>query len=981
MIMNKNTNNVYLRCLPRGFTEQMLTDLCEPYGELTCTRLRESGIAFVRYRKPEDAQHAIRQLNGKRFPDHNETLLAKLANSDPFQPKIGFKPHNRFDDDGDSQNTMNSSDTSDGNKRGRYSNPPRRIRGGHHGQHGGHSEHGGHPQYVPNHHGSANGTPNHGRNRNPRNHPSTVSDDHLKQYLANGAVGNMNLSNIPNIHSSQHSQHGLHGHNQIINHLHTQQNVYQTAGQSVQSVQPSPGLSPQRQLQQQQAQGQSAVQQPQQLQYGQVQTQYAQEYRAQPANGQIQGLYAQDFSSNANQQHGSYGHATYGQVSQPQMQYQVNSQVNTQGNLNQVNQQQYGQYGQQQYGGYSLTHSSIPQQGQSVQTIQSVQQQVQGQVSQVQQGQTQVVQVPVTYTNPPYYTGYYYGSQPYGTAPQTPNVTLQPASSTGVTGVNATATPQPSLQPTQTSQQVQVQGQVPGPGQIQLPTGTTLQNTTSNGSALTGIPTTTPEVNVNVNSNPINALNPVDAMNATNADLATALRNAARANAGGTIAGNAETSPPTASGTIPKLTTTAAPIQIPTGTVTKVDKVGGTATKVATVGGAIPMETPTSNAGQVTPNVPFYLPMANGQFMAMNVMSSQMSPGPPPSISGISGFDPTAPYDHGSVISSIAGHAASDIIAQTSHLANLTKSTVAMPAVPTVAVPPHGQIQMNMDQLSPGVLQHQHYSGHALSGWTAAAIPTAVPYAQSLTPTPNAVLAQQLMSAVAKPNESGKGAGGTSATSNINAEQNGTAGGAGGVTTTTQTTATTVVSPSIEDATGQMKQLQIVTEVPANAAAGNNNDNVTSPPTGSSPTTATTTQVDSPGSDSNEKEKKNRLSAQQIMAKIKAGGFDHKMAENPKSVSRELSNQLHDAIKQWYPHRAGKLTGMFLQGHDEEKVAKYLRRPDKLRNKIATFDRLLDTADKGSAAAVAAAHNAGAAAASSSAGSSASSSSSSSGSD
>merc|ERR1719334_2235457 len=89
--MNKNTNNVYLRCLPRGFTEPQLIELCEPYGELTCTRLRESGVAFVRYRKEEDAQKAIRQLNGKRFEDHNETLLAKLANSDPFQPKIGFK--------------------------------------------------------------------------------------------------------------------------------------------------------------------------------------------------------------------------------------------------------------------------------------------------------------------------------------------------------------------------------------------------------------------------------------------------------------------------------------------------------------------------------------------------------------------------------------------------------------------------------------------------------------------------------------------------------------------------------------------------------------------------------------------------------------------------------------------------------------------------------------------------------------------------
>ena len=91
MIMNKNTNNVYLRCLPKGFTEQDLIALCSPHGDLTCTRLRESGVAFVRYRLATDAQRAIRNLNGHTFPDQKERLLAKLANSDPFQPKIGFR--------------------------------------------------------------------------------------------------------------------------------------------------------------------------------------------------------------------------------------------------------------------------------------------------------------------------------------------------------------------------------------------------------------------------------------------------------------------------------------------------------------------------------------------------------------------------------------------------------------------------------------------------------------------------------------------------------------------------------------------------------------------------------------------------------------------------------------------------------------------------------------------------------------------------
>eukprot|EP00484_Ammonia_sp_Unknown_P010336 CAMPEP_0197073536 /NCGR_PEP_ID=MMETSP1384-20130603/210655_1 /TAXON_ID=29189 /ORGANISM="Ammonia sp." /LENGTH=891 /DNA_ID=CAMNT_0042512373 /DNA_START=2767 /DNA_END=5442 /DNA_ORIENTATION=- len=111
MIMNKNTNNVYLRCLPRGFTEPQLKGLCEPFGELTCTRLRESGVAFVRYRKSEDAQTAIRALNGRRFENHDETLLAKLANSDPFQPKIGFKQKQGFGDEEEIESVADSANT------------------------------------------------------------------------------------------------------------------------------------------------------------------------------------------------------------------------------------------------------------------------------------------------------------------------------------------------------------------------------------------------------------------------------------------------------------------------------------------------------------------------------------------------------------------------------------------------------------------------------------------------------------------------------------------------------------------------------------------------------------------------------------------------------------------------------------------------------------------------------------------------------
>ncbi|ETO14947.1 hypothetical protein RFI_22421, partial [Reticulomyxa filosa] len=122
MIMNKNTNNVYLRCLPQNFTEKDLTELCSPFGQLTCTRVRENGVAFVRFRQPENAQQAIRELNGKLISGSQRPLLAKLANSfntilkkqhianvckrDPFQPKIGFRARSMDEADDNSSVRM-----------------------------------------------------------------------------------------------------------------------------------------------------------------------------------------------------------------------------------------------------------------------------------------------------------------------------------------------------------------------------------------------------------------------------------------------------------------------------------------------------------------------------------------------------------------------------------------------------------------------------------------------------------------------------------------------------------------------------------------------------------------------------------------------------------------------------------------------------------------------------------------------------------
>eukprot|EP01083_Nonionella_stella_P188626 695742_1 len=62
---------------------------------------------------------------------------------------------------------------------------------------------------------------------------------------------------------------------------------------------------------------------------------------------------------------------------------------------------------------------------------------------------------------------------------------------------------------------------------------------------------------------------------------------------------------------------------------------------------------------------------------------------------------------------------------------------------------------------------------------------------------------------------------------------------------------------------------------------------------------------------------------------------------NPHNVSKHYANKLHEVISTWYPQQAGKLTGMFLQNHDEEKVIKYLGRQDRLRKKIDAFASLL----------------------------------------
>merc|ERR1712154_27727 len=84
---------------------------------------------------------------------------------------------------------------------------------------------------------------------------------------------------------------------------------------------------------------------------------------------------------------------------------------------------------------------------------------------------------------------------------------------------------------------------------------------------------------------------------------------------------------------------------------------------------------------------------------------------------------------------------------------------------------------------------------------------------------------------------------------------------------------------------------------------------------------------------------------------ISEDAADGKQAEDKKATKSELAdvNKIGDMKpmqpKQSNPHcvpkQAGKLTGMFLQNHDTERVVKYLAKQDRLKKKIDTFSNLL----------------------------------------
>lgn len=80
------STNVFINYIPADFTEDDLRNLCAPYGTIVCCKIMinlETGqskcFGFVRFAKLEQAQLAIKELQGKNIG--SKRLLAKYAQS------------------------------------------------------------------------------------------------------------------------------------------------------------------------------------------------------------------------------------------------------------------------------------------------------------------------------------------------------------------------------------------------------------------------------------------------------------------------------------------------------------------------------------------------------------------------------------------------------------------------------------------------------------------------------------------------------------------------------------------------------------------------------------------------------------------------------------------------------------------------------------------------------------------------------------
>ncbi|VDM34399.1 unnamed protein product [Hydatigera taeniaeformis] len=80
--------NLYICGLPRTLKINELEDIFKSCGRIITTRIlcdkrtsASRGIAFIRYDRRSEAERAIKKLNGYKFPNTNDTMMVKFANS------------------------------------------------------------------------------------------------------------------------------------------------------------------------------------------------------------------------------------------------------------------------------------------------------------------------------------------------------------------------------------------------------------------------------------------------------------------------------------------------------------------------------------------------------------------------------------------------------------------------------------------------------------------------------------------------------------------------------------------------------------------------------------------------------------------------------------------------------------------------------------------------------------------------------------
>eukprot|EP01083_Nonionella_stella_P115831 343760_1 len=92
-VLQSNTNNLYICNLPQCYDKTALEMLFANYGQISCTKNFGNGVAFVRFVHAADAKRAIQELNGKRPPKFDKSIVVELAHYDIFDNR---NPLNRW---------------------------------------------------------------------------------------------------------------------------------------------------------------------------------------------------------------------------------------------------------------------------------------------------------------------------------------------------------------------------------------------------------------------------------------------------------------------------------------------------------------------------------------------------------------------------------------------------------------------------------------------------------------------------------------------------------------------------------------------------------------------------------------------------------------------------------------------------------------------------------------------------------------------